>query len=657
MSAPPGVDLSASATSRPWWGRGRTVAALALLLACPAIAAGWIADDHVHRTMLLGSHPVSKDPLFDLFRFASGRPEDWLPVVESGYAWWMSPTLKLAFLRPVTALTHVFDHHVLGPHAALHHLHTLLWAAAAALGVRALLRRLLPSPLWPARVADIAALLWVIDDARWLAATWTAARNGNISLCIGALGACAWLDASAPGAVRPGRGKALAAALLLAALLAGEAAVGVVALLVGWTAVGAPTARPDGVGPGIGTGPGESTLNWGAGHLALRLRGLWPLSVVGAIWVGAWVAGDYGARDSAVYIDPLRQPGEFVWESLWRLPTLVGALLLNLPPDVTATMPGARPLFTAFGLGAGISLLMVLLRALPAGDPRRATALGLAVGGLLAQLPSVATLPSHRVLGVSGVAAAGLLALTWQAVGAGWAASQGPRRWVARALRTLHLYLAPVSALAMTLVITLVSHAVRAWDSGSALADAGGKRVVAVVAPDVGVGLYPAYARPANGLPVQRSWALLTLQRPGLTLTRKGPSTLIAESPQLPLFATMVEGLLAAPDRLPSTGEVRAFSGIRATVEARDAAGLLRVRFDFEAPLEDPRWLLLAPTARDWERWQPIAVGETWRPPQHMTLFGVPPSGDPSAAILRPGSAGQGASARAAEAAAEATSR
>lgn len=624
------------------------MAALALSLACPALGAGWIADDLLHRVVLLGQHPVMKDPLFDLFRFASGRPEDWLPVVESGYGWWMSPTLKLAFLRPVTALSHQFDHHILGPHAALHHLHTLLWAAATALAVRALLRRLLPTPLWPARVADVAALLWVIDDARWLAATWSAARNGNISLCLGAVGACAWLDASAGAAVGSARRKAAAAAWVLAALLAGEAAVGVFALLVGWTAVGAPSGR---AGP-IEQGPAPH----GVGAMARRLAFLWPLAGICLLWLVAWVAGDYGARDSAVYIDPIRQPIDFARESLWRLPTLVGALLLNLPPDATATLPPLRLLFATLGAGAGLGLLAVLRGALPAGDPRRATALGLAVGGLLAQLPSVATLPSQRLLGVSGVAAAGLLALAWHAVGAGWAASPGPRRWLARALRALHLYLAPASAFAMTVVITLVAQAVHAWDDGPAFAAAAGKRVVAVVSPDVAVGLYPAYARRAHGLEPHRSWALLTLQRPGLSLTRTGPSTLVAESPQVPLFATLVEGLLAAPARLPRVGEVRAFSGIRATIEASDAAGVLRVRFDFEAPLEDPRWLFLAPAPGRWQRWTPIVVGERWRAPQQATLFGVPPSGDPSGAISRPLPVGLGPAAAPSAAAVEATS-
>lgn len=591
----------AGAGAPPWWHRPSMLALMAVVLALPSLGAGWIADDLIHRSVVIGEHPVMQPGASDLFRFSSGRAEDWLPVVRSGYGWWMAKDLRLAFFRPVTAWTHLFDHLVVGAVPWLHHLHSLLWAALAALVVRLILRRWLPAP-----IAALAALLWVVDESRWLASTWIAARNANVSLVFAGLGVWAQLrwqqDAWHPGRFWAALGIALG-------LYAGEAAVGVVALLVGWTLI---------------VDDGAKGTPWWS-----RLIALWPLALVGAFWLAAWVSGAYGARSSAAYLDPVHQPLDVALASLWRLPALVAAQLGNVPPDITATIAPTRPIVAAIGLVLA-GLLAWVLRMLLADAPAlRRPCLGMVVAGLLATLPSVATLPSHRLLGVGGIAAAGLLAVTIvrlrqraQELASAW------RRRLATAIWALHVPFAAATALVQCAAITALAQEVHAWDDGPALNDCAGRVVVPVVAPDLAVGMYPAYARRAYDLPRVAGWLLLTAQRPGLVFERVDTRTLRVRSDAVPLFGTLVEGLLAAPDHLPKQGEVRDLGDVVATIERADAAGLRQIRFVFDRPLEDRHWLFLAPTQQGWQPWTIPAIGAIWRAPQWQTIFGVQPGAD-----------------------------
>ena len=451
--------------------------------------------------------------------------------------------------------------------------------------MRLLLRRWLPGP-----IAALAALLWVVDESRWLASTWIAARNANVALVFAGLGVWAQLRWQQDG-WRPGR---LWAALGVAlGLCAGEAAVGMVALLVGWTLVvddGATRSQP---------------LPWWT-----RLLRLWPLALVGALWLGAWVAGDHGARSSAAYLDPLRQPGAVALASLWRLPVLIAAQLGNVPPDITATMAQTRPVVALIGAAlAGLTAwgLHVLLRPEPA---LRRVCVGMAAAGVLAMMPSVATLPSHRLLGVGGIAAAGLIAvLIVQLRAQAIALASRWRARLATAIWVVHVPLAALTALVQCAAISALAQEVHAWDDGPALADCAGRVVVPVVAPDLAVGMYPAYARRAYNLPRAAGWLLLTAQRPGLVFRRLDERTLLVQSPDVPLFGTMVEGLLASPGHLPKQGEIRDLGDVRVYIERADDAGLQQVRFEFDRPLEDRHWLFVAPTQQGWEPWQIPAVG------------------------------------------------
>ncbi len=85
------------------------LAILAMALTLPSLSVGWIADDHIHRSIILGSSSLSEfvDSPLDIFRFMDGNPERTARMMDRGFLpWWTFKGIKGAFWRPLTALTH-----------------------------------------------------------------------------------------------------------------------------------------------------------------------------------------------------------------------------------------------------------------------------------------------------------------------------------------------------------------------------------------------------------------------------------------------------------------------------------------------------------------------------------------------------------------------
>src|SRR4029078_8064342 len=107
----------------------------------PSRFAGIGADDFVHELVLSGSSPITgfRHSPFDLFRFAT--PGSNRSLMDDGVVpWWIDPDVRFAFLRPLAAATHVFDHAVAPGNAVMMHVHNVLWATLAAGAVGALYR-------------------------------------------------------------------------------------------------------------------------------------------------------------------------------------------------------------------------------------------------------------------------------------------------------------------------------------------------------------------------------------------------------------------------------------------------------------------------------------------------------------------------------------
>ncbi|HEY2732860.1 MAG TPA: hypothetical protein VGI70_02700, partial [Polyangiales bacterium] len=286
MSAPPATRLDAfarwlvSALERP---RAQT---LILWLSFSALLAsldtGLAADDYLHTVMLDRPSPIpgfQRAPL-DIFRFCDRRSSPSL-LRDGLFSWWDNPDARLAFLRPLSALTHWFDHALFRNVGWVLHLHSALWALLLLFGVRALYRELIADRA----LATLAFALYALDDARgWLVA-WVAARNAAIATAISV-----WCLVAHVRQRRHQRQKLglLGPCLFLLALLAGEGSIAIAAYLL------------------------AHALYLEEGPLRQRIARLWPYLLVLIAWRIVYKALGYGAFGSSLYVDPLTEPASFL---------------------------------------------------------------------------------------------------------------------------------------------------------------------------------------------------------------------------------------------------------------------------------------------------------------------------------------------------------
>jgi hypothetical protein len=397
-------------------GRRRAIAWLVLLgvvLASPSLGTGLVADDLLHQLLLRARPgiPGLTPKAFDLFHFANGDPGSAHQLMNHGvFPWWTDPEVVLAFLRPLTGVTHWLDHRLWPGSPALMHLHSLLWFGLLLAIVGRTYTKLLPAR----GTALLALLLFAIDDAHAPAVSWIANRNLTLSLVFALLALLAHHRVrQANGAGAPWLGPML----LGVGLLAGEAAITGAAYLLSYALF-------------LDKGPLRSRLTSLVGYLVVILA-----------WRVVYQRLGYGAVGSGVYIDPGAEPLVFARAALTRVPILLlGTFALpwsDLWEVYPLVLPGLRvvvfclALVTCVGLAA---LFRPLLRQSP-------SARFWAAGCGLSLLPSAATFPHDRLLLGASIGAMALLSELFLET---QHAVQRGRRLLVGAFVVVHLVLAPM---------------------------------------------------------------------------------------------------------------------------------------------------------------------------------------------------------------------
>ncbi len=274
------------------------VALSSVVLALPALGAGWILDDYLHRTIFL-EHPEFRDllgPPGEMFRFFRGDPVRTGRAMDIGiYPWWTDRTLKAEFLQAITVLTHRLDYMLWPDSPALMHAQSLFWLGTAVFAVAAYYRQILGATC----VATVAALLYAVDDARGTTVGFIANRNVLIAVTFGA-----WALVCHDRYRRGGSYiAALAAPLLLAAaLFSKEEGIGTCAYLAAY-------------------GLFRDLHGRWRGCLALV-----PYAVVVIVWRTLRASWGYGVHNMGLHVDPLTDPGPFVAAVVERTDHLVGSV-------------------------------------------------------------------------------------------------------------------------------------------------------------------------------------------------------------------------------------------------------------------------------------------------------------------------------------------
>jgi hypothetical protein len=570
----------------------RVIMWLGFVLLLPSLPTGLAADDYVHIAMLDRPAPIAgfaREPL-DIFRFCDPKFSPLL-IQEGLFPWWDDPEARLAFMRPITAATHLLDHELWRNSGWLMHLHSALWALLLLAGVRALYREWIDDRL----LGNLAFALYALDDARGWLVSWIAARNAAVGTAI-SIWALVLHVRERRGQLPAGRW--LAPILLGLGLLGSEGASAIGLYILGYT------------------------LFMERGPILQRLLRLWPYLPILIAWRVAYRAFDFGVIGSGVYVDPLTDPLRFATMFLENAPILLGSqfggmwsdawLMLFILPRVRIAIYIASVLFA----GAVIVALIPGLRRSP-------LLRCCAFGAFASLLPASPTFVADRLLTWVAIGACVLLASLIAPVlqrGASAPDVVQPARWAAAlGVAVLSLYLVSLPLLPARARGTLLMRDFIDRAGAGIPTDPGveAKTLVFVNPPHLPFATYPAIERSALHIPRPHAIHTLGTSTTPLTLER-----LDARS----LRVTPRGGFLQNPSSRLSRSERRPFH-VGQDITQRDMRVRVReitpegrplsIDLTFERPLEDAQYL--------WRQWlgsgavpfTPPALGQT------VTLPGV----------------------------------
>lgn len=550
-------------------------------LALPALGVGWIGDDYFHLAVLHQIGPLATlEPITDLFSFMK-TPEQNRRAMDAGLmTWWADPTIRTAFLRPVTALTHLTDKALWPATPALQHAHSLGWYGLAVAVVAGIYRRVHRGSALP--VAGLAALLWAVEDAHAMPVAWLANRNALLAVVFGGLGFLshmAWRDGGRPGWLLAALGS------LALGLFAGEATIGAIAYIAAYQ------------------------LALDEGGLGRRLSALIPYVLLVIAWRGLYHHLGYGAAGSGLYLDPGREPLVFGLALVERWPILLAGQWLQVPVDVWLLLPPGPRLGFVGLCGAGALGVMWWLAGLVR---QRAEARFWALGMGLSLVPLCAAFPMDRLLIFAGIGAFGLLAMMAQRVGilGGESEAVSPvSRRLVWGMLALH---GPVAAMLLTARVALVPMFGFVFSQGAQEApqdDSLRDQTLVFVTGNLFATAYTGLIRAVEAdAPVPRRVAQLGSMFARHTVTREDADTLVLTAPEGFLVHDL-DLLFRSLDNRFTPGQAVHLPDLTAEVRSVTDAGVPTVvAFHFNEALEHPsyRWMVMEGAPGAWPRFVPF---------------------------------------------------
>jgi hypothetical protein len=574
------------------------IAGIAAVMMLPALNAGLIQDDLLHRTRLVKPSKMSKQltetglippgagklstALLDMYSLTRTQ-RDTDRLMESGFCpWWTAQGLRIANWRPLDSFTHWLDYHLFPNSPRLMHLHNIIWFTAVIFLVSILYRRFM-APIW---MATLAALFYTFDDSNYFPAMWIANRNLLLALFFSIITLLLhdkWrrYHSLAAGVAAP--------FTLLLSLLSTEAGIATFAYLFAYALIIDRESR------------------------TRRIFSLVPAFVVIVAWRIVYNALGYGAAESGFLIDPGREPLRYARAVLERAPVLISGQWGGTPAEMInyfSNYAGAWYLFASV-----LYLALILLVFLPLLRKNR-VALYWFTGMLLCVLPICATSPMNRNLLFVAIGAFGVMTQflgglftreNWTFRSRFW---RVPAWILCVTLIFVHAGFAVVSRARTPKMVSFIFNTFYSTIKVDAASDLKDKTLVIVNAPNPFLFV---------GLPVLRDYrnqslpAKTRLLVPGynpLKITRTGDKTMLVESRSGSLLATDPSGRdfkpnfvyfyhelssLFRPKDLPFKVDQKIdLSDMSAEVINVDTNGQpTTIRFEFDVPLEDSslRWL------------------------------------------------------------------
>lgn len=551
-------------------GAARRIVFTAVVLAAPSLISGFAADDHHFRMVLQGFpglEELDHGGVESIFVFADGDAGRTRAGIERGlYPWWSSPRIKLAFWRPLAGWTHALDQQLWPDSSIAIHAHSIAWYALLGWAVVLVYRRF-GSSAW---VAGVAALIYMVDDARVLAVSWIAARNSVMS-CLAAAMVLLLHDRWRRDGWRPGAW--LAPLSFGLGLACGEATIGVAGYLLAHALFLDRASRPR------------------------RLAALTVYAIPLAVWVTLRGLSGAAAFGSGMYTDPLRQPLRFAESVASQMPLL----LVDQFAGLSASMwIGIEPWARVALLLPPAALVLLSLWAIRRLIQTRPTMRFWFVGMLLSTVPACAVFAQSRVLFLTSLGGMALVAESLEAYRRRDSLIFDGKRFTTTLGRLaplgiwVHLVVAPLVALCCCGWMGIFNFQLQRISDG--IPEPVAEQEVTIVALPSDVLLHGIpYLRSSLRQPQPRKLRALYCGLGSSTLERLDSRTLVMQveddfvvRPWAQMFRDPRTDPFAVGDRLRLEGLTIE------TLEIDDDAHPTRVSFRFERDPEEHRWFTWA---------------------------------------------------------------
>jgi hypothetical protein len=575
------------------------LAGVAILLSSPALNIGLSMDDWDQRYKFTTNKFINgekSDIYFSQFTFFDGKQESFLKNIDIGIIpWWSAEGLKISFWRPLAELTHRLDYKLWPDSLFAMHVHSLLWLGILIIVVSLFYRRFI-GPVW---TAGLAALIYAMDDIHAWPSAWLANRYVLFCAVFGVL-AIYMHDRWRRDNWRAGA--YLGPGFLALGLLSGEAGIGACAYLIAYALF----LDKEGLKKGI--------------------ISILPYGVIALAYIAGYKAMGFGTYGTGIYIDPTAEPARFLSAAIERVPILLFGLWSGVEPSMSMFF-SADKAKTFFHI-ATIFVIIISIAIIPLLRGNKLAKFW-ATGMLLSLLPVITISPASRLMLFTALGAYGLIALFITS----WFDKKdlpANKLWRVHGRICLvllifwHLILAPLELAKSVRSNVLFKIIMDNPANSSILIPEKPEQQIVLLNPPLEMCIYYIFSqRFVKGLPVPKYLRSLVSGTSSIKITRIDDNTIIVH-PKDGIITTPCDELYRSKSDPMKIGQRVMLKGMSAEVLSLRKDNLPeKVKFKFDAPLEDKTYKFLQWKDDSYQSFVPPAVGETIIVPATKNLLKI----------------------------------
>jgi hypothetical protein len=539
----------------------------------------FMADDFMQLGILEGVSPCTWLGPMDVYTLADGNLAHMRTLKDSGaFQWFWDPEFKAKFFRPLSSVLLIMDHAIFGLNPIGYSIHNLLWFSALIIAAGFLMQRAVPG-----RISSLAIIIFSISGIHWYVVYWTAARHIIVAASIGLWSLLAYTKWREQGWKK---GRIISISGILLSLLAGEAALGVLAYFFAYELLSTDDA------------------------LKQKLKNLLPAIILTVVYLIVYKSLGYGAYGGSGYLNPVSEPLQFLLAFPGRFLALAGSMIVGGHAELWM-FPSIR-LYIILIAVLIIILFTILFKKVSSlsgdrtrlypetnenrhtrtaqliGSPRRGVRWML-LGSVISLIPFSAASPGARCLVVPFVGGAVIISFVlyywWNSV----------RKLPCLKLRFLsifcwlllfiHFVFAPVQrfvgpGFAKQVFANRLKSVLEKAEFNHQQPP---QKIVLLTVPDFSIGLHSYYYQKLNREPMPESWWVLSWENCGHRIFRSGTNSFELE---------LINGSINRS--FLKKGTVIELTGMAVTVLKVDKDGVRCIEFRFDCSLDDSSLQFLA---------------------------------------------------------------